>query len=165
MPGASTVLQSLVACRSGLSAWSEGGHGQPHGSMLQRRFKWVARFIKLDPLAIPATYAVFTRSRRVADSRIRAADRTATRAVHELFSDAIQPEAVWLMGDPANAGDLLKDMRSEWRPVDHGDGAIGHGAGIYAGRPVTLCHTPDLSIWDPVGRLEELRFAFGDVAQ
>lgn len=156
-----SLLDNLVSCRMGISAWDEIWKGEAGNSVLQMRFKHIAKFLRMDPLTIPSTNVVFTRSRDVASHRNWAEDRQATLAVHEIFAATVEPEMLWIMGNPDAAGELITDQRIEWRNSGHGNWSIGHGTATYAGRPVTLCHTPHLSRWDPAGKEQALRFAFG----
>lgn len=123
--------------------------------------KQVAEFIGLNPLLIPSTNAVFTRSRNVVSHPSWAEDRRATLAVHRILASTIQPEKLWFMGNPDKAGEILTVHRITWQSAEHKDWSIGHGTVVYGGHPVTLCHTPHLSRWDPTGKENELRFAFG----
>lgn len=160
-----TILDNLAAVRRGQSAWEEEWKGRPGEALLQKRFKQVAHFIGRDPLSIPATNVVFTRSRDVASHRDWSSDRAAAMAVHRILADTIRPEKLWFMGNPDVAGDLLKlGDNVEWRVSGHGNWSIGHGTATYAGHPVEFCHTPHLSRWDPTGKEDDLRFAFGLLA-
>lgn len=156
-----TILDNLRACREGKSGWDEDWNGTPGDALLQRRFRQVAQVIGSDPLAIPATNVVFTRSRNVASHRAWHDDRASALAVHRILADTIRPEKLWFMGNPALAGDVLVLGEVEWLDARHKDWTIGHGEAEYAGHRVMFCHTPHLSIWDPTGNEDLLRFAFG----
>ena len=159
-----TLLDSLVSCRLGVSGWEEDWTGVgPGKALLQKRFKLVAAFAGLDPIALPAANVVFTRSRDTRSHTEWASDRAAGLPVHRLLAETVRPEVVWYMGDPAKAGDVLTVDEVEWR--DAGQRYyVGHGRATYAGRPVTLFNTPHLSRWDPKNKDDLLAFAFGMAA-
>lgn len=163
-----TLLDNLVAARLGASAWDDpepwgsGKRSSPAGlAPMQKRFKSIAAFLKLDYRKIPASNLVFTRSRDVASHNNFEADRDLCRPVHELFLEEVQAEKLWIMGNTDNAAGILTDLKMVWRDARHAKWSIGHGTGTFCGRPLEICHTPHLSLWDPTGKDDLLAFAFG----
>ena len=157
-----TLLDSLVACRSEISGWEEDWTGVgPGKALLQQRFKRVAQFAGLDPITLPATNAVFTRSRDTRSHEDWAKDRAAGLPVHRLLAETIQPDAVWFMGDPIKAAGILTVEKVQWREARHRGYFVGRGRATYAGRSVAFYNTPHLSRWDPTGKDDLLSFAFG----
>ena len=161
-----SILDSLVYSRIGGNAfdqdWSSPGRKyMPGFAPMQARFKAIASFLGIAYGAIPASNLVFTRSVDVASHPEFAGDRAACAQVHRIFMDAIRPRKLWVMGSTDQAADLLTDQKIEWQDARHAKWSIGHGRAMFCGREVELCHTPHLSLWDPTGKEDLLRFAFG----
>lgn len=166
--GFPTIFQSLALSRLGVSGWDQdwsrpGATYKPGEAPMQRRFKHVARRLGLAYGESCATNLVFARSRHFKDLRDVQQEVQHSLPIHKCMLDAVQPRRLWVMGDPAHAGNALKVHTGvEWRPAGHANWSIGRGTVNFCGRTMEFCHTPHLSVWDATAqdKQELLSFAF-----
>jgi hypothetical protein len=157
-----TIAESLEASRMGCNAfdqdWSTATRSYAPGqSPMQSRFKFVCRTLRLCYAEVCATNFVFTRSTKVADHTSWERDLRASAKVHSIFLEAVQPDFLWVQGNPETV-DLQVDM--EWQPSGYSNWSIGRGTATLGGKEYPACHTPHLSFWNPEANVEELLWAF-----
>lgn len=169
LDGSPTIYESLALTRLGVSGWDqnwsrERASFEPGQAPIQLRFKHIARFLKIAYGDIFATNLIFARSRRF-KALAGVKDRIeACLPIHKAMIDIVRPKRLWVMGNPANAGDAMKFHADvQWRSAKYKDWSIGHGTVDFCGHTMTFCHTPHLTFWDAEAedKQELLAFAFG----
>ncbi len=158
-----TLADSLAASRLGYNAfdqdWSTSSRSfEPGQSPMQKNFKFVCRALGLCYSEVCASNFVFTRSPRVKGHPSWEADLRVSERVHAIFLDAVQPDFLWIQGNPDTVG--LKTQMT-WVPTEHGNWTIGHGTAEFCGKTWRACHTPHLSLWHPQNNRQALEHSFG----
>jgi len=158
-----TLADSLAASRLGYNAfdqdWSTSSRSfEPGQSPMQKNFKFICRALGLCYSEVCASNFVFTRSTRVKDHRAWEADLKVSERVHAIFLDAVQPDFLWIQGNPDTVG--LK-TQMDWVPTEHHNWTIGHGTAEFCGKTWRACHTPHLSLWHPQNNEKALKHSFG----
>lgn len=157
-----TISESLAASRMGCNAFDQDWSTKtrsfaPGHSPMQSRFKFVCRELRLCYAEVCATNFVFTRSTNVAGHTSWERDLRASARVHSTFLDAVEPDFLWIQGNPDTV-DLQVEM--EWQPSGYSNWAIGRGTAMLGGKEYIACHTPHLSFWNPEAHLEKLQWSF-----
>lgn len=157
-----TIAESLAASRFGCNGFDQDWSTKtksfaPGQSPMQTNFKFVCRALHLCYSEVCATNFVFTRSSKVSDHTSWEADLRASRRVHSIFLDKVEPDFLWIQGNPATVG-LEVDM--EWIPSGYHNWSIGRGNAVLDGRKYQACHTPHLSFWNPEACADQLRWSF-----
>nr|WP_314444393.1 hypothetical protein [uncultured Sphingomonas sp.] len=159
-----TISESLALSRLGCNGfdqdWSTEQQSYPAGqSPMQRRFKFVCRQLGLVYSEVCATNFVFTRSRDIDSHQSFDEDLKASLKVHKILLDAVQPDFLWIQGNPETVK-LNVDM--EWRKEGSGysNWSIGRGTAEVCDKTYRVCHTPHLMFWDPEANGDALRWAF-----
>jgi hypothetical protein len=163
-----TIYESLALARLGVCGWDQDWSRDDAsylagGSPLQRRFKYIAKFLGLPYAEILATNHIFARSRSFKALTNISEQLAACLPIHQMMIDAVRPKRLWIMGNVSHASDVIRLHEVEWRDARNKNWMIGHGKVDFCGRRMMLCHTPHLSYWDATAtdKQELLAFAFG----
>ena len=157
-----SLALSRLGCNGFDQDWSRPTARFPAGhAPMQLAFKDICLRLGMNYAEVCATNFVFTRSARVASHPEFERDRLAHADVHRLFLDVVQPEFVWLMGDPSTVG--LDTDQMSWEPSGYGNWSIGRGTIELFGRSYRACHTPHLTFWSAQRYRDAFDWAFKDV--
>jgi hypothetical protein len=159
-----TIAESLAMSRLGCNGfdqdWSTRKQSYAPGqSPMQQRFKYVCSRLGLVYSEVCATNFAFTRSRDIESHQSFEQDLEASLKVHKILLNAVQPEFLWIQGNPDTVG-LRADL--EWRPEGSGysNWSIGRGTAELCGKTYQACHTPHLMFWDPKANAAAFEWAF-----
>lgn len=162
-----TLRESLALSRMGCCGfdqdWSrKGARFLPGQSPMQTNFKAICKRLGRCYAELPAANVVFTRSSDLASHGKYQSDLDRGIKVHRILLDRIRPKLLWLMGNPANAGDhlIIRDDQSEWRKSGYSNWTIGRGRVEFCGQDFAFAHTPHLTFWSPKEREPLIDWAF-----